>query len=200
VSPVAEPAAPGRVLAYLASLSPIPEDELRAFVAEKLSAVDYPAGHFFVRAGDLTARIGFVERGLFRVYYTGQGGRRHVRNFCAEGAPIGAYGAILAGQPANVSIEALEDARVLELPYRAMAAQFATSALWERCGRRIAEAHYQSRERREHALLMLDAQGRLSRFHADFPGLAARLPRSDVASYIGVRPETLSRLFHARKR
>jgi CRP-like cAMP-binding protein len=179
---------------FLSKLSQVPADEVLAFVTKHCALERYPRGELFTRLGDTSHRLGFVLEGLFRVYYTDSEGKQHVRNFCKEGVPIGSYATVLSGQPAHVDIEALEDSTVIQFGYGALLRQFERGAAWERLGRRIAEEHYISRERREHALLQLDAPARFKLFHEEFPGLASRLSGSDVASYIGVRPETLSRL------
>ncbi len=186
------------VQSALSRLSPVPAAELARFIESETILAQYPIGTYFTRPSDASARLGFVVKGLFRVFYVGPDGSEHVRNFCRKGTFIGAYGAILSGQVANVAIQSLEAAEVLELSYPALARQFETGAEWERLGRRIAEEHYISRERREHALLTLDAFGRLQRFQQEFADIAPFLKRSDIASYIDVRPETLSRLGHRR--
>jgi CRP-like cAMP-binding protein len=190
--------AEGRLRAWLQSLSRLPEPEVARFLAQHVTAAKYAKGSFFTRSGDASDRVGFVAAGLFRVYYTGPGGTYHVRNFCPEGTPIGSYATVLVKEPAHVDIEALEESVVLQFPYQALAQHFEVSAAWERLGRRIAELHYISRERREHTLLTLDAGGRLREFENLFGALAARLTASDIASYIGVRRETLSRLRRGR--
>lgn len=179
-------------------LAPIPPAEVERFLRAEARAVEYPRGACFTTVGDASGRVGFVLHGAFRVCYRGAKGAKHVRNFCVEGTPIGPYATLLEGQPSNVDIEALEPSEVIELPYAAMVKKFAASHAWERLGRRIAEQHYVSRARREHALLALDAGERLERFFEELPTLEARLKNHDIAAYIGVRPETLSRLLKAR--
>ncbi|MBK7860670.1 MAG: Crp/Fnr family transcriptional regulator [Archangiaceae bacterium] len=194
----APPAAQAQLRTWLQSLSLVPDAEFARFASKHITAAQYEKGSFFTRSGDATDRVGYVVRGLFRVYYTGPDGSFHVRNFCPEGSPLGSYVTVLAEQPAHVDIEALEDSLVLQFPYRALAAELQTSAAWERLGRRIAEQHYVSRERREWTLLTQNAAGRLRQFERDFGGLAHRLSQTDIASYIGVRRETLSRLKRKR--
>jgi CRP-like cAMP-binding protein len=184
---------------YLSHYSELPEPELLEFAAH-VSRQHYQRGEFFTRIGDTHDRVGFVVHGLFRVYYIGPEGEYHIRNFCQEGRPLGSYATLLTGQAAHVNIEALEDSWVLQFSFTRLEAWFARSAAWERLGRRIAEQHYISRERREYSLLAFDARGRVDRFHEDFPGLEPRLTRTDIASYIGVRPETLSRLLGKKRR
>ena len=181
------------VRSYLESLSPVPAAELEPFLAA-LVVKEYAPGEFFTRIGDTHDRVGFVVRGVFRVYYLGPEGELHVRNFCKEGMPLGSYATILTGQPAHVSIEALETSVVAQFPYRELSTRFARHPTWERLGRRVAEEHYIARERREYTLLALDAQARYERFREDFPGLESRVTQTNIASYVGVKPETLSRL------
>jgi CRP-like cAMP-binding protein len=188
----------GALKAYLQQLAPIDDAEIARFASAHAAEVDYARGAFFTSPGDTHDRVGFVAAGLFRVYYTGADGTYHIRNFCPERTPIGSYATILSGQPAHVSIQAVEDSTVVEFSYQFLREEFDRSASWERLGRRIAEEHYLSRERREEVLLTLDAEGRLAEFEEEFGGLADRLTRADVASYIGVRPETLSRLSRRR--
>lgn len=185
--------------ARILALAPVPEDLLTSFLADA-RVRGYEPGAFFTRPGDTHDRVGFVLEGLFRVYYTGEDGSVRIRNFCHEGRPLGSYATILAGLPAHVSIEALEASRVLEFGYSALERRFNEHPSWERLGRRLAEEHYVSRERREHQLLALDARGRYEAFRAEFPGLDARVKRRDVASYIGIEPETFSRLLGSKKR
>src|SRR6185503_7847749 len=103
-----------------------------AFAREHASEVDYPRGSFFTRTDQRDAPIGFVIRGLFRVYYSGADGTYHVRNFIAEGRPLGSYATAISNEPAHVDIEALEDSRVLQFSFEALRAQFARSQAWER--------------------------------------------------------------------
>lgn len=178
---------------YLLQLGEIPEPEVDAFLA-KISETPYAKGSFFTRAGESHDRIGFVARGLFRVYYTGADGTHHIRNFCPEGTPIGSYATVLQCAPAHVDIEALEDSLVLQFSYRDFQERMHEKPAWERIARRVAELHYVSRERREFDLLTRDAEGRFARFREEFGHIEARLTSTDIASYIGVRRETLSRL------
>ena len=178
---------------YFASLAEISDAAFESFAAG-LRETTFAKGRLFTRIGDANDRVGFVKSGVFKVYYLTADGKAVIRNFCREGTPLGSYATILVQRPAHVNIEALEDAVVLETTYSHMEQFFSHDASWERLGRRIAEGHYISRERREYQLLSLDARGRYEAFKEDFPGLESRVTQSDIASYIGVDPATLSRL------
>ena len=178
---------------YFDQLVTLPPNEIAEFAAG-LRESQYSKGEMFTRIGEGSDRIGFVKSGLFKVYYSTPDGRAVIRNFCYEGKPIGSYGTILTGKPAHVNIEAIEDSTVLKTTYAHFEEFFTKSAAWEKLGRKVAEAHYISRERREFQLLSLNANDRYTAFRKDFPGLEARVTQVDIASYIGVDPATLSRL------
>jgi CRP-like cAMP-binding protein len=171
----------------------VPEAEITDF-APVITVQRYEPGELFTRVGDTHDRVGFVLSGVFRVYYVAPDGEMFIRNFCHEGKPVGSYATILTGKPAHVSIEALEPASVAQFSYAELARRYDRHPVWERIGRRIAEEHYIARERREYHLLAFDAATRYEHFRRDFPGLDQRITQVNIASYIGVTPETLSRL------
>lgn len=199
MSAVGDPAGLARLRDRVLAYAPVPPAQLDAFLGE-VRVRSYEPGSFFTLPGDTHDRVGFVLEGLFRVYYTGEDGGVRIRNFCHEGKPLGSYATILAGLPAHVAIEALEPSRVAEFPYAALARRFEEHAAWERVGRLLAEEHYVARERREFEFLTLGAAERYEAFRQAFPGLDARLKRRDVASYVGVEPETFSRLLSRAKK
>jgi CRP-like cAMP-binding protein len=112
--------------------------------------------------------------------------------------PNGSKATNLRRAPAHLTNEALEDSQVAQFSYHVLEERFDRHPSWERLGRRLAEEHYIERERREYHLLALDAGERYQRFLEDFPGLAERITQANIASYIGIKPESLSRL-HRRK-
>jgi CRP-like cAMP-binding protein len=186
------------IRAYVSSFASIPDDELAAF-ASTVGVASFAPGELFTRIGDTHDRVGIVLRGVFRVYYLSPDGDLFIRNFCKEGMPIGSYATILTAKPAHVNIEALEPSTVAQFRYAELARRFDRHPAWERVGRRIAEEHYIARERREYHLLAFDAATRYEHFLRDFPGLDQRITQANVASYVGVAPETLSRLIRKRK-
>jgi CRP-like cAMP-binding protein len=184
--------------AYLLQLGEVPEPEVDAFFT-KIYEATYRKGSFFTRVGEAHDRIGFVVRGLFRSYYTGADGTHHIRNFCPEGTPIGSYATVLHCTPAHVDIEALEESVVLQFSYRDFQQRMQAHPAWDRIARRVAELHYVSREKREFDLLTRDAEGRFDRFLEEFGHIEGRLTSTDIASFIRVRRETLSRLKRRRR-
>ncbi|NRA65962.1 MAG: Crp/Fnr family transcriptional regulator [Pseudobacteriovorax sp.] len=179
--------------AYFNSLSPLSSGEFASF-SSGLRLSRFKKHETFTTVGDIHDRVGFVAEGVFKVYYSTSEGRSIIRNFCIEGSPIGSFATILTKQPAHVTIEALEDSIIFETSFEHLASYFERGIAWQKLGRRIAELHYISREKREFQLLSLDASERYEAFKIDFPGLEDRVNQSDIASFLGVDPATLSRI------
>ena len=184
---------------YFMQLAQVSENDFEYFV-DLIEERRYLKGDFFCEPEQKDDLVGFVISGIFRVYYLNQEGEVFIRNFCMEGSPIGSYATILTSDPSHVCIEALENSSVVTINYSNFSSLFEKKGCWERLGRKIAELHYISRERREYQLLTMNATKRYEAFLKDFPGLEARITQSNMASYIGVNPVTLSRIITRSKK
>ncbi|MET7277499.1 Crp/Fnr family transcriptional regulator [Kribbella sp. NPDC005582] len=151
-------------------------------------------GELMVRAGDKPDRVGFIERGLFRVYQADASGTDRTLAFRAEGELVCAYSAALRRETSHVTIEALEPAELMVAPRSAYDAMVAASAGWQRLIAKLTEALYLRVEQRQTELLLADAAERYQRFLVGHGDLASRLTQRQIASYVGVTPEALSRI------
>ena len=183
----------------LQELAPIDRSSFSHFV-KNVKSTSYQKGQFFTRNHENTDSVGFVQSGVFSVFYLTSEQKEVVRNFCHEGRFLGSLGTILSGQPSHVSIQALEDSVVFETSFTWLQRFFDQyGADWERLGRKIAENHYISREKREYQMMCLDAKARYQIFREEFPSLESRINQYLIASYIGVAPATLSRMRKAKR-
>jgi CRP-like cAMP-binding protein len=174
-------------------LRQLPADE-----AERGRKVFHPVrverGELVVRVGDQPDRVAFVERGLFRLYGTDESGTERTLAFRAEGELVCAYSAVLRREPSKIAIEALEPSDLLVARRPEYDAMVAANPGWQHLVARLTEALYLGLERRQRDLLLTDAADRYTSFLADHSALADRLTQRQIASYIGVTPEALSRI------
>lgn len=97
-------------------------------------------------------------------------------------------------QISDLAIQALEPTRYLAMPADALAALAERHAGWRDLTARLTEHKFITAELRNRTLLLDDAAERYRTYLADFAPIAARVPLSQVAAYIGVTPEALSRI------
>ena len=98
------------------------------------------------------------------------------------------------GRCNQVPNQALEKAEILQFAYDDWLALKETSPIWQMLLIRMLEKGYGAKERRERDLLLLDAETRYKNFCEDHPDLNKRVKQYQIASYLGIQPESLSRL------
>ena len=153
-----------------------------------------PKGDFFLVAGQRPRKMAIVLSGLFRYLYVDDEGNEYTKAFMPEGSFLSAYSAMINNEGAYYSIEALEDAEVLEFSYEDWQALQASDVVWKDLLIGLLEKGYGAKERRERDLLLLDAETRYRNFCKERPTLISRVKQHQIASFLGIKPESLSRL------
>lgn len=162
---------------------------LGLFKAKRLNPGDY-----FVRAGEPSTELAFVNSGILRFFYQTASGKEFNKSFSTANQFAAAYSAFLTGAPARFSIQALEETHLLVGELNAVIALFDKDRCWEKLGRLLAEQLYIKKETREAEFMLDDAKTRYLRFQESYPGLETRIAQYHVASYIGITPVMLSRI------
>lgn len=185
----------------LALASP-PREQVRAFIAEG-RALTLEKGEFLSAPGATEHRLGFLHTGLLRYHVVTGEGLDLTKDFALPGLFVASYGSALREAPVEVAVSAVERSELTVWPFSRARGLFAQHPEWERFGRRIAELLYLRKERRELDFLLLDATGRYAAAQRELGEALARIPRHLLASYLGIAPESLSRLrarAHAQRR
>ncbi len=189
-----------RALAVMAlRLAPLGADALPALDALAQPRT-FEAGAPLLRAGEHATWSFFVHRGLVREFYVGERGEEHTRAFIEAGDLTGSLLDLLSDSPAVTFLEAIEPTETLALRYQDFDALCARFPELHHLARRLAEAAYVRKARREHEMLALPAARRHARWLEEHAALDARLSRRQVASYLGITPERLCRLRRGARR
>ena len=183
---------------YFEERSPIPDSEWTAF-APGLLYKSVGKGKRWQEIGDSASGVGYVISGLFRAFYITLDGSDSTRYFRTGHSLIGAYSEALSGTPSNIAIEALDDSELVVFQYENFKKGYGRHPCWDVIARKVAEAHYIAYEKRGYQLLCLDAEERYRQFRADFPELAKILTQTQIASYLGITPVSLSRILGKKR-
>lgn len=151
-------------------------------------------GDHLLRQGERSEQIIFVREGLLKAYYIRADGKEHIKSFQPEGAIIGSMVDLIDKGPCTFSLVAIEPSSIVALPYARL-----EEAAREDLGLANALVGFLSqygkrKERREYELLCLSPEDRYRQFLDEAPGLADRISQADLAAYIGITPQALSRI------
>jgi len=152
------------------------------------------AEEFFIRAGDTSKYLGFINSGMVRFYYQTAQGAQFNKSFSRANDFVGAYSAYLTGETSRFHIQALQETRMLVAAWDDICGLYDEHVCWQKLGRLFAEQLYIKKEQREAEFLLDDAETRYRHFLQRYPGLEDDLPQYHIAGYIGITAVALSRI------
>lgn len=168
-------------------------DKVRKLIDENCSFINFPKDTIVLLQGDISYSLYFVLRGVVRGYYIDENGRDITKCFASENELFSTEG-LRAGSPSTLNIECLEDCRCLQLPYnflnKAMKEYEELYIIFDRYALKAME----DIENRARDLVMKSAEDRYLEFMLRFKGLNKRIHQKYIASYIGIRESSLSRI------
>lgn len=150
-------------------------------------------GEFLLRAGDMKKYTLFVASGCLRTYTIDDKGKEHILQFSSENWWTGDM-TFDTSSPAQCFIEALEDSEVLLLEMASLQKlneYIPRSALFYQTALQKSAA---AKNQRIVSVLTDSAEKRYDDFLKKYPTLVQRVPQHMIASYLGISPETLSRI------
>lgn len=154
----------------------------------------YPKDAFFVKAGEFSSKVGFVESGLFRGFFVNGKGQIFTKEFIEEGHILGALPSIYRAIPTEYSYQAIEESAVLAFDFEILSELSLKHPCWETVKRLIAQEAFLRSELKQHNLHILSTKENLDFFAKNCETLKKRIPQFMLASYLGVSPVTLSRI------
>jgi CRP-like cAMP-binding protein len=143
--------------------------------------------------GERCSRLYFIHQGLLRGYYFLEG--KEVTNWFAQEQEFATcFYAFIAGKPSFEYVQALEDGELIALDYSALQKLYTSFPETERIGRIITENYYIRLEERVLNLQFKTAKERYQKLLSSKPSLLQRATLGQIASYLGITQETLSRI------
>ncbi|WP_114782348.1 Crp/Fnr family transcriptional regulator [Botryobacter ruber] len=149
---------------------------------------------YLLQEGEVCRAIAFVEKGALRAYTVDESSNEHIIQFAIEGWTISDLYSYLTGEPATYNIDALEDAELVLITRTAHEELLRTQPKYETFIRLLITGAYIALQRRLASNISLPAEERYTCFTETYPDIAQRVPQHMIASYMGLTPETLSRV------
>ncbi len=183
-----------QLLQKLLQLTQLPKEELESFWAKGMPC-SFPAKHLLTKPQQKVDKVYFLKKGILRHYIKGKGGKEFTKNFIA--APhftVPSLSDFFLQKPSGIYCEAITELEAIEWDYATMI-EFAEKnpRMYKFLLLSVVKA-FHKKELKEIALNQQDAKTRYIQFMADFPELIHQVPLQYIASYLNIRPETLSRI------
>lgn len=181
--------------AHIESVSKLTDEEFD-YILSHFTPVKFKKHSLLVREGDMVKHEYFVLKGCLRAYMTdGNTGKEFTYQFAAENWWISEREAFVKQIPATTAIECLEDCQLLALSIENR----------DKLGREIwkyehylstkANLGYVALQKRLQLMIRGNTKERFEQFVQQYPHLYNRIPKTHIASYLGVSRETISRLY-----
>ena len=177
---------------------PLEETEWEEF-SEKLELKKLKKGDFLIREGQVENHIYFINKGATRNFFI-KDGKDYTVDFQFTDEFVTAYYSLITREPSSVFIELLEDSELVAISVKFLNEFYARYHNGEKIGRLIAEYQYVKRLRKEMDLLSLTAEERYAGLMQRNPALIQNISVKHLASYLGIQPESLSRIRNLHSR
>lgn len=149
---------------------------------------------YLLQEGDVAKYAAFVEKGALRAYSVDEKGTEHIIQFAFEGWTISDMYSYMTGEPATYNIDALEDSELVLLNKSAQEEILQRVPEYEEYIRLQLTGAFMSMQKRITSMLSLTLEERYIQLTQLYPSLVQRVPQRMIASYMGLTPETLSRV------
>lgn len=182
-----------RILKNVARFITLTEEEKNIFTS-MLKLRKVRKKQFLLQEGDICHYEYFVNKGCLRTYFIDDKGIDHVVQFAIEDWWIGDMYSFLTQTPSEYTIDAIEDSEVLYFDNSSLEHLYDRVPKFERFFRLLIQNSFITQTNRIKESMSVTADERYCSFIGKYPLMEKRLPLKQIASYLGITPESLSRI------
>ena len=166
-----------------------------------LKKITYKKGDIINKEGDIFKNILFVNSGIVRSYLIDNNGRDFTWHIHYSGDKANMknlfvvdYASFTNQEPSKLFFEVIESAELIAISYNSLESLYNSSEKWQKLGRIMADSAYHNTHHRTLSLLAETAEVRYERLLRENPTLLQKVPQYYIASYLGITPQSLSRI------
>ena len=169
-------------------------DEEQELIKGYLTVKKIRKRQYLLQEGDVCKASAFVENGALRAYTLDENGTEHIVQFALEGWFISDMYSMLTSEPATYNIDALEDSNLVLLSRSAVEELQKICPKFQAFQLQLITSAYIALQQRITSSISLSLEERYQNLVTIYPDIVRRVPQHMIASYLGSKPETLSRV------
>lgn len=181
------------LISFLNSNLNVGENEVTSII-ENCETKIFKKDQFLLRQGEKCKYTFYVEKGLLRQYSIDEKGKEHILNFGPENWFISDRGSVFFDESSDYFIQAVEDTQVVLINEDTIDLLTQKIPTFADFNNRLLHNHIRQLQKRVNQLLSVEAEERYLDFVKMYPDILLRVPQIMVASYLGITPESLSRV------
>jgi CRP-like cAMP-binding protein len=166
----------------------------KAFIKQRFTLRKIKRKSYFLREGDLGFEQAFIISGTMRVFYIYGKTQEHVLYFGFKDWWIGDLASFELRSPSQLNVQALEDTWVLAFTHDGIDEIFKHITQMERLFRMMAQRTLAVLQKRLFLTVSASAEERYLALIERHPSIEQLVPQHQIASYLGILPESLSRM------
>lgn len=169
-------------------------DEQVAKLMPLMKSKQVHKGDFLLKEGEICTLTFYVEKGLLRLYSLNGNGKVNILQFASENWLVSDRGSVYFNEPSHYFIDAVENSTVIPINTNFIDTISLLSPDFRKKNDKLLHNHVRYLHRRVALLLGATAEERYLDFIKRYPDVMLRVPQWMVASYLGITPESLSRV------
>lgn len=152
-----------------------------------------PKGTYILEEGEICHHLHYVHGGYVRVAVREDIEEKTV-HLARPGEFVGAFSSFISRKPSFELVQTITEAELWSIGYEDLQRLYDRYPRWERMGRLILEQHFVAKEERVISFIRSTAEERYQQLFNHHSDLLQHVPLQYIASYLGIKPETLSRI------
>lgn len=169
-------------------------EEQYSEIVSRLEKKTVKKGEVLLNEGEVCKHSFFVEKGLLRSYTIDKNGKEHIIQFAPESWIVTDRSSTFFNEKSDFYIDAIEDSEVIFLDEKFFENLSCSSAEFAKSNTQALHNHIRNLQNRVNMLLGATAEDRYLQFIKMYPDILLRVPQWMIASYLGITPESLSRV------